>query len=118
MATFNSKVKRFFIMIIFVTFDELMLHHNVCSLSISEIQTWIKRSVEHTREAWRTKEVDWGPSTTVPHVFHLATTLVLAHGKKEIKSNTFWSWIRTAALGQLVMAATTSYGHGLGRSST
>jgi hypothetical protein len=40
--------------------DELMLRHDVCSLSISEIHTWIKKSIEHTCEKWRTKEVDWG----------------------------------------------------------
>ena len=43
----------------------------------------------------------------------------LAQSKKEIESNTFWKgWIRTAGKRQLVMAATTSYGLGLGRSRT
>ena len=105
-------------MIVFDTFDELMLHHDVCSLSFSEIHTWIKKSVKDTWKAWRTKEVDWGPSTSIPNVLHLNTTSLLAQGKKEIKSNTFWGWIRTTTLHQLATAATTSSGLRFGRSST
>jgi hypothetical protein len=45
---FDSKVKQLFVMIVFDTFDELMLHHDVCSLSFSEIHTWIKKSIGHT----------------------------------------------------------------------
>jgi hypothetical protein len=43
LASFDSKVKLFFVMIVFDTFDELMVHHDVCSLSFSEIHTWIKK---------------------------------------------------------------------------
>ena len=68
--TFNPKVKRFFAMIVLDTFAESMLRHDVCSLSISEIVTWIKKSVQHTWKAWRTKEVDWGPSPSITHVLH------------------------------------------------
>jgi predicted nucleotidyltransferase len=32
LVTFDSKVKQFFIMSICNTFDELMLHHDVCSI--------------------------------------------------------------------------------------
>ena len=118
LATFDSQVKQSFTMIVFDTFDELMLHHDVCSLSFSEIHTWIKKSVKDTWKAWRTKEVDWGPSTSIPNVFHLDTTSFLAQGKKEIKSNTFWGWIRTATLNQLATAAMTSSRLCFGRSST
>jgi len=39
--------------------------------------------------------------------------------KERFESNTFWKgWILTAGKRQLVMAATTSYGLGLGRSRT
>ena len=117
-ATFDSQVKQSFTMIVFDTFDELMLHHDVCSLSFSEIHTWIKKSVKDTWKAWRTKEVDWGPSTSIPNVLHLDTTSLLAQEKKEIKSNTFWGWIRTPGQLQLVMFTTVAYGLGLGRSST
>jgi hypothetical protein len=48
LATFDSKVKQFFIMIIFDSFDELLLRHDVCSLSFSEIHTWIKKSIKNT----------------------------------------------------------------------
>ena len=33
LATFDSQVKQSFTMIVFDTFDELMMHHDVCSLS-------------------------------------------------------------------------------------
>ena len=105
-------------MIVFDTFDELMLHHDVCSLSFSEIHTWIKKSVKDTWKAWRTKEVDWGPSTSIPNVLHQDTTSLLVQGKKEIKSNTFWGWIRTPGQLQLVMFTTVAYGLRFGRSST
>ena len=105
-------------MIVFDTFDELMLHHDACSLSFLEIHTWIKKSVKDTWKAWRTKEVDWGSSTSIPNILHLDTMSLLAQGKKEIKSNTFWGWIRTATLCQLAMVATTWSGLRFGRSST
>ena len=53
-----------------------------------------------------------------PNVLHQAITSILAQGKKEIKSNTFQCWIRTAGQWQLVTDATTSYGLRFGRSST
>jgi hypothetical protein len=39
LETFDSKVKQFFVMIVFDTFDELMLRHDVCSLLFLEIHT-------------------------------------------------------------------------------
>ena len=86
----KEKVNQSYIMIILATFDELMLRHDVCSLSFSEIHTWIKKSARHTWKAWRNKEVDWGPSPSVPHILHQATTSLWAQRWKEIKSNTFW----------------------------
>src|SRR5688572_4522251 len=86
-----------------------MLHHDLYSLSISEIHTWIKNSVKHTWKVWRTKEVDWGPSPSIPNVLHQATTSLLAQEKKEIQSNMFWGWIQTAALCQLATATTTTF---------
>jgi hypothetical protein len=44
LVTFDSKVKQFFIMGILNTFDELMLHHDVCSTSFAKVLTWIKVS--------------------------------------------------------------------------
>ena len=84
----------------------------------SKIHTWIKKSVKDTWKAWRTKEVDWGPSTSIPNVVHQDTTSLLVQGKKEIKSNTFWGWIRTLGQLQLVMFTTVAYGLHFGRSST
>ena len=45
---------------------------------------------KHTWKVWRTKEVDWGPSLSLPNVLHQATTSLLVQGKKESMSNTFW----------------------------
>jgi hypothetical protein len=39
-------MKPFFIMIVFDTFDDLMLRHDVCLLSFSEIHTWIKKKYQ------------------------------------------------------------------------
>jgi hypothetical protein len=36
-VTFDSEVKRFFIMCIFNTFDQLILHHDVCSISFAKV---------------------------------------------------------------------------------
>jgi hypothetical protein len=90
-ACFYYKVNRFLIIIVSNTFDELLLHYDVCWLSFSRILTWIKKGAQHTWKAWRTKEVDWGPSPSVPHVLHQATTSLLAQRWKEIKANTFWA---------------------------
>ena len=46
----KQKVNQSYIMIIVATFDELMLRHDVCSLSFSEIHTWIKKSARHNME--------------------------------------------------------------------
>jgi hypothetical protein len=90
-ACFYYKVNRFLNIIVSNTFDELLLHYDVCWLSFSEILTWIKKGAQHKWKAWRTTEVDWGPSTSVPHVLHQATTSLLADRWKEIKANTFWA---------------------------
>jgi hypothetical protein len=63
---FKPKVNLSYIMIIFAKFDELMMCHDVCSLSFSEIHTRIKNSIKHTWKEWRTKEVDRGTSPSVP----------------------------------------------------
>jgi hypothetical protein len=73
LETFDLKVKPFFIMIVFDTFDKFMFRHDVYSLSFSEIHTWIKKSIKHTWKVWRTKEVDWGPIPCIPNVPHQST---------------------------------------------
>jgi hypothetical protein len=49
-VAYNSKVKLFFSIIIFNTCDEWMLHHDMCSMSFTEVLTWIKEGVDH---AWK-----------------------------------------------------------------
>jgi hypothetical protein len=84
------KVNQLYIKIKFDTFEQLMLHYDFCTLSFSELLDWIKPCVKITWKTWRTKEIDWGPSPSIPNVFHQAITSLLVQGKKESKSNTFW----------------------------
>jgi hypothetical protein len=41
-TTSIPKVQPFYMRLIIDAFDELMLHHDVCSFSFSELLTWIK----------------------------------------------------------------------------
>jgi hypothetical protein len=89
--TFDSKVKIFFIMIVFDKFDELMLPHDVFLLLFLEIHTWIKRVLNtHERHGELKKLIDYRPIPYIFNVLHQATTSLLVHEKKESKSNTFW----------------------------
>jgi hypothetical protein len=46
-VAYDSKVKLFFSISIFNTCDELMLHHDMCSMSFTKVLTWIKEGVDH-----------------------------------------------------------------------
>jgi hypothetical protein len=46
-VAYDSKVKLFFSIIIFNTSDEWMLHHDMCSLSFTEVFTWIKECMDY-----------------------------------------------------------------------
>jgi len=80
LETFDSKVKPFFNMIVFDIFEQLMLHHDFCTFSFSEILALLMPSVEGTWKIWRTKEVDWGPSANISNILHQVTTSLLAQG--------------------------------------
>jgi hypothetical protein len=67
-----------------------MLHYDFVAFSFSELLDWIKPCLEITWKTWRTKEIDWGPSPSLPNVLHQATTSLLVQGKEESTSNTFW----------------------------
>jgi hypothetical protein len=60
-------VKLFFSIIIFNTSDECTLHHNMCSLSFTEVLKWIKECVDHTWKGWIMKHLNWGPNTSPPY---------------------------------------------------
>ena len=47
LETFDSKVNPFFIIIVFDSFDELMLHHDVCLLSFFRNTCMDKKSTKH-----------------------------------------------------------------------
>jgi hypothetical protein len=49
-VAYDSKVKLFFSFSIFNTCDEWTLHHDMCSMSFTEVLTWIKEGVDH---AWK-----------------------------------------------------------------
>jgi hypothetical protein len=92
------------------TFDELMLHHDVCSISFSEVLTWIKESIECLWNTWRTKYVDWGPNPTPPHIFPQSHHVTFCPRKERHKFQyVLESLIRTAEQYKLATAATTSY---------
>ncbi|XP_072148934.1 uncharacterized protein [Setaria viridis] len=93
---------------------------NITCMDTTTLATFnskIKKSVKHTWKVWRIKEVYWGPIPSITNILHQATTSLLAHGNKEIKSNTFSSWIRTSEQHQVVTVTTVAYGLGVGRSS-
>jgi hypothetical protein len=119
-VTFDSKVKRFFIISVCNTFDEFMLRHDVCSISFSKVLTWIKKDIECLWKAWRTKYVDWGPNSTPPHDSPQGHHVTF-HPSKERDDkfqHVLESLIRTAEQYQLATAATISYGLRLGHINT
>ena len=67
-VAYDSKVKPFFSIIIFNTCDEWALHHDMCSMSFTEVLTWMKEGVDHAWKAWRMKQLDWGPNKSVPYI--------------------------------------------------
>jgi hypothetical protein len=80
--TSDSKVKRFLIISICNTFDELMLHHDICSISFSEASRKVLN-------AWRTKYVDWRSNPSPSQVYPQGHHITFHQGKKEIKSSMF-----------------------------
>jgi hypothetical protein len=76
-VAYNSKVKLFFSIIIFNTCVEWMLHHDMCSMSFTEVLTWIKESVDHAWKGWIMKYLDWGPNTSAPYASTRSTSLVV-----------------------------------------
>jgi hypothetical protein len=66
-VAYDSKVKLFFSISTFNTCDEWMLHHDMCSMSFTEVLTWIKEGVDHAWKRWIMKHLDWGPNTSAPY---------------------------------------------------
>jgi hypothetical protein len=66
-VAYDSKVKLFFSIIIFNTCDEWMLHHDMCSMSFTEVFTWMKEGMDHTWKGSIMKHLDWGPNTSAPY---------------------------------------------------
>jgi hypothetical protein len=57
-VAYNSKIKLFFSIIIFNTCDEWTLHHNMRSMSFTEVLTWIKEGVDHAWKGWIMKHLN------------------------------------------------------------
>jgi hypothetical protein len=51
-VAYNLKVKVFFSKIIFNTCDQWTLHQDMCSMSFTEVHTWIKEGVDHAWKGW------------------------------------------------------------------
>jgi hypothetical protein len=66
-VAYDSKVKLFFSINIFNTCDEWTLHHNIRSMSFTEVLTWIKEGVDHAWKGWIMKHLYWGPNTSAPY---------------------------------------------------
>jgi hypothetical protein len=66
-VAYDSKVKLFFSIIMFNTCDEWTLHHNMCSMSITEVLTWIKEGADHAWKGWIMKHLYWGLDTSAPY---------------------------------------------------
>jgi hypothetical protein len=66
-VAYDSKVKVFFSIIIFNTCDEWKLDHDICSMSFTEVLTWIKEGVDHARKGWIMKddEIKATPSANI-----------------------------------------------------
>lgn len=84
----NSKVKESFIMNVYDTFDELMLHHDLCLMLFSEIYTRTEKSVKHTWKAWKTKKVDWEPNPSFPNIHHCSITSLLSFDPRKERDKT------------------------------
>jgi hypothetical protein len=66
-VTYNSVVKLLFSIIIFNTYDEWMLHHDMCSMSFMEVLTWIKEGVDLAWKEWIMKHLNWRPNPRAPY---------------------------------------------------
>jgi hypothetical protein len=66
-VTYASKVKLFFSIIIYNTCDEWTLHHDMCSMSFTEVLTCIKEGMDHAWKGWIMKQLDWGPNISDPY---------------------------------------------------
>jgi hypothetical protein len=90
LTTPKLKVNQLYFNFRFDTFEQLLLHHDLCVFSFSELLTWIKGRLDCITKPWKVNEVDWGPTLSIPHVLHHATTPLFVQEKKQSKSNTFW----------------------------
>jgi hypothetical protein len=66
-VAYDSKGKLFFSIGIFNICDEWTLHHDMCSMSFTEVLTGIKEGVDHAWKGWIMKHLDWGPNTSPPY---------------------------------------------------
>jgi hypothetical protein len=57
-VAYDSKVKLSFSISIFNTCDEWTLHHDMCSMSFTEVLTWIKEGMDHAWKGWIMKHMD------------------------------------------------------------
>lgn len=80
-------------MSIFATFNGLMMGHDVCSISFSEIHRWTKKSVKHINKKWKIKEIDWSKCNPRPPPRHHVT---FGSKMENISPTCFGRWIQTA----------------------
>jgi hypothetical protein len=79
-VAYDSKVKLFFSISIFNTCDESALHHEMCSMSFTEVLAWIKEGVDHAWKGWIMKHLDWGPNTSAPYASTRSDEIIATPG--------------------------------------
>jgi hypothetical protein len=115
----KPKVNLSYIMIIFARFDELILHHDVCSLSFSTmmcVHCHFQKYIRGSKRVLNTHGRNRGPKRLIGdqvQVFPTPSTRPSCHfwlkdGKKSRQTH-FERWIRTATHHHLVTDATGAF---------
>ncbi len=78
------KVHVLYIILTCYIFEQTLLHNEFCVFLFAEVLAWVKEKRPCVRNAWMTKEADWGPNQDLLQVhFHLTMSL-LVHRRQEI----------------------------------
>jgi hypothetical protein len=79
-VAYDSKVKLLFSISIFNTCDKWTLHHDICSMSFTEVLTWIKKGMDHAWKGWIMKHLDWGPNASAPYASTRSDEIMVTPG--------------------------------------
>jgi hypothetical protein len=74
---YNSKVQLLFSIIIFNTCDEWILHHDMCSMSFTEVLIWIKEGCGSCMERMDYETLGLGMKSMCSLRFHRVPSLLV-----------------------------------------